>query len=186
MEIKMPNKRHPSILFKPNIDLQYKKNTLSTSLLKILSVVTSFIIVPITIDFVNAENYGIWLTLSSMVTWISFFDLGLTNGLRNKLTEAISLQKYKLAKTYISTSYALLFGIFFILWLIITLTMPYLNWVEILKVSTTNAPNISQAFIIIFSYFCLSFVLKIINIVLFADQRAAMASLIDVSIKFKF
>ena len=181
MEIKMPNKRHPSILFKPNIDLQYKKNTLYTCLLKILSVVTSFIIVPITIDFVNAENYGIWLTLSSMVTWISFFDLGLTNGLRNKLTEAISLQKYKLAKTYISTSYALLFGIFFILWLIITLTMPYLNWVEILKVSTTNAPNISQAFIIIFSYFCLSFVLKIINIVLFADQRAAMASLIDVS-----
>ena len=74
-----------------------------------------------------------------------------------------------------------MFGIFFILWLIITLTMPYLNWVEILKVSTTNAPNISLAFIIIFSYFCLSFVLKIINIVLFADQRAAMASLIDVS-----
>ena len=81
----MPNKRHPSILFKPNIDLQYKKNTLYTCLLKILSVVTSFIIVPITIDFVNAENYGIWLTLSSMVTWISFFDLGLTNGLRLSL-----------------------------------------------------------------------------------------------------
>ena len=63
---------------------------------------------------------------------------------------------FELAKTYISTSYALLFGIFFILWLIITLTMPYLNWVEILKVSTTNAPNISQAFIIIFSYFIIN------------------------------
>lgn len=181
METKRPNKSHPSILFKPNIDLQYKKNTLFTCLLKVLSVVTSFIIVPITIDFVNAENYGIWLTLSSMVTWISFFDLGFTNGLRNKLTEAISLQKYELARTYISTSYVLLFGIFFTLWLVITLTMPYLNWVEILHVSTSSAPNISQAFIIIFSYFCLSFVLKIINIVLFADQRAAMSSLIDVS-----
>lgn len=181
MNTKTPGKRHLSILFKPDIDLQYKKNTLFTCLLKVLSVVTSFIIVPITIDFVNAENYGIWLTLSSMVTWISFFDLGFTNGLRNKLTEAISLQKYKLARTYISTSYALLFGLFFTLWVIIMATMPYIDWAKVLNVSNSNAPNISQAFIIIFSYFCLSFVLKIINIVLFADQRAAMASLVDVS-----
>lgn len=181
MEAKTPNKHNPAISHKTDIDLQYKRNTIFSLLLKIVSVIVNFIIVPITIDFVNAENYGIWLTISSVVTWISFLDFGFTNGVRNKLAEAISLQKNTLAKTYISTSYALLFCIFFILWIIALVVTPYIDWAEVLNVSNTNKQAISQAFLIVFTYFCLSYVLKIINIVLFSDQRAALSSLTDVS-----
>ena len=180
-EAKTTNKHNPAVLHKTNVDLQYKRNTIFSLLLKVVSVIANFIIVPITIDFVNTENYGIWLTLSSIVTWISFLDFGFTNGLRNKLAEAISLRKNALAKTYISTSYALLFSIFFTIWVIVMIITPYIDWAEVLNVSGSNKQVISQAFIIVFTYFCLSYVLKIINIVLFSDQRAALSSLTDVS-----
>ena len=65
-----------------------KKNIVQSSGFKVASIIISLLVVPITIDYVNAEQYGIWLTLSSIVHWISYFDLGLGHGLRNKFAEA--------------------------------------------------------------------------------------------------
>mgnify|MGYP000199442594 FL=1 len=45
-------------------------------------------LIPITINYVNADNYGIWLTVSSIISWMSFFDIGINNGLKNKFAEA--------------------------------------------------------------------------------------------------
>ena len=43
---------------------------------------------PLTIDFVNPTQYGIWLTLSSLLAWFSFFDIGLSLGFRNRFAQA--------------------------------------------------------------------------------------------------
>ena len=37
----------------------------------------NFLVVPLTINYLDSENYGIWLTLSSFVGWFSLFDLSL-------------------------------------------------------------------------------------------------------------
>ena len=68
--------------------------------------------VPLTLDYVDNECYGVWLALSSMVVWISFFDIGINNGLRNKLTAALAHNDYNLGRKYVSTTYAILFLIF--------------------------------------------------------------------------
>jgi hypothetical protein len=47
-----------------------------------------------------------------MVVWISFFDIGINNGLRNKLTAALAHNDYNLGRKYVSTTYAILFLIF--------------------------------------------------------------------------
>ena len=43
-----------------------KVNVLQSFIYKGLSIVLSLLIVPFTIGFVNAEQYGIWLTISSI------------------------------------------------------------------------------------------------------------------------
>ena len=86
-----------------------KKNILAVFFLKGISVVISFLFVPLAIKFLGTEKYGIWLTVSSVIAWINIFDFGLGNGLRNKLVEAITLKKNHLAKTYVSTSYVMVF-----------------------------------------------------------------------------
>ena len=55
---------------------------------KFVAIILSLVIVPISIDYLDVEQYGIWLTLSSVVAWLSFFDVGLGHGFRNRFTEA--------------------------------------------------------------------------------------------------
>ena len=39
-----------------------KKNILASSILRIISIAISLLVVPATINYINAERYGIWLT----------------------------------------------------------------------------------------------------------------------------
>lgn len=64
--------------------IKAKKNILASFIIKGLSIAISLVLVPLTINYINPTQYGIWLTLSSIVAWFSFFDIGLTQGLRNK------------------------------------------------------------------------------------------------------
>lgn len=59
-----------------------KKNIVISFIYKMLSIALSLAIVPVTVNYVNGEQYGIWLTISSIVAWIGYFDLGLGHGLR--------------------------------------------------------------------------------------------------------
>ena len=95
-----------------------KKNIFLSFGNKGLSILISLIIVPITINYVNPTQYGVWLTISSIVGWISFFDFGLAHGFRNKFAEARANIDNDLAKKYVSTTYAILTIIFVIFFLI--------------------------------------------------------------------
>lgn len=87
------------------------KNVILSSIMRVLGVLLSLIIIPLTIDYLDATKYGIWLTISTLVSWLHFFDMGLTNGFRNKFAEAIAVNNVKLAKEYVSTTYFILFMI---------------------------------------------------------------------------
>ena len=63
-----------------------KKNILASILIKGISIFVSLLIVPITLGYVNSTLYGIWLTISSVMLWLNFFDVGLTLGLKNRST----------------------------------------------------------------------------------------------------
>lgn len=54
-----------------------KKNIVLMILIKGCSILLSLLLVPLTLDYVDNECYGVWLALSSMVVWISFFDIGI-------------------------------------------------------------------------------------------------------------
>ena len=89
-----------------------KKNIIASFFIRGVSIAISLIIVPLTINYVNPSRYGIWLTLSAIVGWFSFFNIGLTQGLRNKFAEAKAKGEDDLAQIYVSTTYAILAIIF--------------------------------------------------------------------------
>lgn len=153
-----------------------KKNILVSILLKGPSIVIGLIIVPLTIDYVDVENYGIWLTISSIVAWISFFDIGLSNGLRNKFGEAIAVKDYNRAQQYVSTTYAILTLIFIPLLLVFSIINPFIDWPGILNVSQEKAFELKIVTYIVFAYFCFKIIFDSINIILIADQKPANAS----------
>ena len=64
-----------------------KKNIAVSLVLKCISILVSLQVVPLTIGYVNPTKYGIWLTLSSIIAWLSYFDLGFAHGFRNRFAE---------------------------------------------------------------------------------------------------
>ena len=156
-----------------------KKNIILSFALKGTSIAISLIQVPLTINYVTPTNYGIWLTLSSIVIWLSFFDIGFGNGLRNKLAEALAENNVELARIYVSTTYAILsivIGIVLILFIIIN---SYLNWSKILNSPPEMESELSILALIIFVFFCLRFIFQLITILLIAKQESEKASSLD-------
>ena len=156
-----------------------KKNIATSFFLKGASIAISFLLVPMTIHYVNASQYGIWLTLSSVITWMSFFDIGFTQGLRNKFGEARAQGNTLLARIYVSTTYYYLAIIFSTLWVILLCVNQFISWHTLLSIPASMEKEVSRLAIIVFSYFCLQFIFRVINTILVADQKPAQASLLD-------
>ena len=156
-----------------------KKNIIASFAIKGGSIAISLLLVPLLIHYINPTRYGIWLTLSSIIAWFSFLNVGLAQGLRNKFAEAKAKDDHNLAQIYVSTTYAILSLIFFSVWVIFLICNNFLNWSKILNISETMNSEISVLAVIVFTYFCLQFVLKIISMLLLADQQPAKSSLLD-------
>ncbi len=159
--------------------LEAKKNIIGSLLIKGISIAIGLILVPLTIHYINPSQYGIWLTLSAMIAWISFFDIGFTHGLRNKFAEAKAKGDKELIKIYISTTYFYISIIFILLWVILICINQFISWHNLLSLPQTMEKEVSELAMLIFTYFCLQFIFRVINTILTADQQPAKASLID-------
>jgi O-antigen/teichoic acid export membrane protein len=116
--------------------LLIQKNRIYLFVSKILILIVGFLIIPISLKVVNKTELGLWLTISSFLTWISFLDFGLGHGLRNKLTESFTIENKLKSKQLISTAYltiGVVMGLFILFSIILSFTF---NWSMLLK---TNA-----------------------------------------------
>ena len=156
-----------------------KKNILISLGLKGTSILISLILIPITINYLNPTEYGVWLTLLSILSWISFFDIGLGNGLRNKLAEAFAKEDQFLAKVYVSTTFAILSLIMTICFLFFVGFNSFLNWSAILNIDQQLGSQLSSIIVFIFAFSCIQFILKLTGVVPIADQRPAINDLIN-------
>lgn len=149
-------------------------NIIYSFLIKGVSILTYLLLVPITLRFLNPVEYGIWLTLNSILMWVNTFDIGLGNGLRNKLTEAFAKDDHEKAKIYVSTTYTVLFCVMILLFILFFAINNFLNWPSILNVKSALIPNIDSIVMMSFGLFCITFVLKLIGNIYLALQKAAL------------
>jgi O-antigen/teichoic acid export membrane protein len=137
---------------------------------KVGVIIANFLLVPLTIGYLNAINYGIWLALSSFITWFAFFDIGLGNGLRNKFAEARVSGNIDKAHHYVSTAY---FSIGFIsLSLIISFLFVnyFIEWTSVFNTSHSLRNELRILLPVTFSFFALQLVLKLIINIYQASQ----------------
>ena len=153
--------------------IKAKKNILASFLIKGLSIATGFFMVPLTLGYVEKEQYGIWLTLSSVVGWFSFFDIGLGHGLRNKLAEAMAEENWTKARTFVSSTYAILGLIFIGIIIIFFVLQPIIDWQTVLNTNAVDIEELRLIAIATFTFFCINFILRLIYSIFLADQRPA-------------
>ncbi len=152
-----------------------KKNIFGSLLVKGLSIIINLLYVPLLIHYLDSERYGVWIALTSFLSWFQFFDIGIGNGLRNKLTQALVKEDYGMAKSLISTSYILVFLIFSFIALVYYFIGFYINWAGFLNVKLISNHELQVLTLIVFSSLCLTFVAQLIQPILFAIQKSALS-----------
>ncbi len=157
-----------------------RNNILFSSIIKIAGLCTSFLIVPVTLNYLESEQYGIWMTLSSILFWFSFFDVGLGNGMRNYLAEAIAAKDYQKGKTYLTTTLIMLSAIALVLSIAIVFLTFQLDLTKVFNTNTLNNYQLREAVIIACLFTLIVFVVKNVGMVYVALQRYAINDLLIV------
>lgn len=157
-----------------------KANVIGSIFLKGISIFFSLLIVPLTIDYISPYQYGVWITLSSIIGWLSFFDIGFGNGLKNKFVEAVTIGKVKLARIYVSTTYAILALIISGVWFVSILISKFIDWPKFLNVRGIDISQFFYILLIVLSTFAFQFILGLINTILSAIQKPVITSAINV------
>lgn len=172
----MPNKIIRYLISGESRSITLKKNIISSFFLRGISIVINFMLVPLTIGYVSAELYGVWLTLSSIMTWLGFLDVGFTQGLKNKLTEAIAYQDWNKGKSLVSTTYIMMLVIFVPVCILAEFVIPYINWSDLLNVDVIYESEIKQVMYVMIAFFCIQMVVNVIVSVIAAFQKVALSS----------
>ncbi|MBU3928637.1 MAG: oligosaccharide flippase family protein [Bacteroidetes bacterium] len=154
--------------------LRAKKNITVSFITKGISIIISFLIVPLTLGYVGKVEYGIWMTISSIINWFVFFDIGLGNGLRNKLAEALAKNDKELARTYISSVFAIISVIGIILFLGFFVAANFISWNNVLNTNLVSNHELFVIVVMVFFFFCLTFIFGLVSSILQAMQRYAI------------
>lgn len=158
-----------------------KRNIVASVALRGISILASLAIVPLTIDYVNEEQYGIWTTLSSMVMWFQFLDIGIAMGLRNRFAEAKARGEHQLVKQYVSTAYAVMIAIALGIVAVAAVVCSRVDFSAVLNVAESYRPELSDVMLIMLAGFALTLLLSVMTNILIGDQLMMMSSLIGVA-----
>ncbi|MBK5500715.1 lipopolysaccharide biosynthesis protein [Peribacillus sp. TH14] len=151
------------------------KNIFGMGFFRALGVLTNFLLMGLIYRYFSNEVLnGIWLTIFSILTWITFFDFGMGNSLRNKLTESISKNDITLSNMYISTTYILMIVPTIIIIVGATISADFIDWNKIFSV---NGDLVSNEYLTLF--ICVVFILYALNFyfsIIFAILHAIFKS----------
>lgn len=104
-----------------------------------ITMLTVLISVPLTLNYLGAERYGLWITISSLIAILGFADLGMGNGLLNAIADANGRNDRKAAESYVSSAFFILTGMSLFLGLIWFTIYPKISWVWLFNVQTPTA-----------------------------------------------
>lgn len=159
------------------------KNISAAFIIKGLALIISFVSTPLFLRFFNEDKVvlGVWYTLLSILTWITTFDLGIGNGIRNKLVNAFAKKDEIEAKRIISSGMFANLVVTVILALIGYVLLVMLDLNKVLNISPDNISKriLKSSAYITFATIMLRFYLSIVGSVFYAIQKSSVNNLIS-------
>lgn len=144
---------------------------------KVISVGLGFVLVPVILKKLGSENYGIWAILLSLMQWVALMDVGIGNGLRNKLSQSLSVNNKIEAREYVSTAYYAMAAFGILLVIILFPVFFIVDWNRFFNSGSTSKPELMLTIMIFIYSMVAYFVLSLINQVINAVQRNALTSI---------
>lgn len=139
------------------------KNIVMSFLVKGWSVLVQLMLVPLTLACLGVYENGVWLTISSVLLWIDNLDIGLGNGLRNKLALYIAENNIEKAREMVSSTIAMLSIIILPVAIILVLLEAFGDVYGLFNVSVNTVGELNVILIVATLLVCSTFILKFIG-----------------------
>lgn len=114
------------------------KNVIAAFVIKGSGFLVSIIGLPLYINyFEDNTSLGVWFAMLAVIGWILSFDIGVGNGLRNKLTIALVEENYEEGKRLISSAYGVMGLMTLAMAIILASICSMINWNTFFNVELT-------------------------------------------------
>ena len=155
-----------------------QKNILASFLIKGWSAVIVLLLVPVTLHCLGDYKNGIWLTISSLLLWIDNMDIGLGNGLRNKIAEYMAHNEVQRARQLVSSTFALLSCIIIPVILVLVVLILTCDTYHVFNASPSIVNDLDMVLIVTIMLVCTTFVFKLIGNFYMGMQLPAVSNLL--------
>lgn len=139
------------------------KNVFASFIVKGWSVVVQLLLVPLTLSCLGVYENGVWLTISSVLLWIDNLDVGLGNGLRNKLAVYMAENNIMKAREMVSSTIAMLSAIILPVAIILVVLEIFGDVYGLFNVSFNTISGLNTILIVCTLFVCSTFILKFIG-----------------------
>lgn len=139
------------------------KNVLASLAVKGWSVVVQLLLVPLTLACLGVYENGVWLTISSVLLWIDNLDVGLGNGLRNKLAVCLAENNIEKARQMVSSTIAMLTCIIVPVTIVLLIAECVGDVYAFLNVSPQRIGNLVTILLASTIMVCATFILKFLG-----------------------
>ncbi len=152
-------------------------NIVASFLVKGWSAVLVFLMMPLTLTCLGEYKNGVWLTISSLLLWIDQMDIGLGNGLRNKVAAHIAHGEIERARRAVSSTLVMLVCIILPVAALLSLLIWVTNVFAFFNVDPVIIPELRVSLLCAVILVCITFVLKFVGNVYMGMQQPAMSNL---------
>ena len=152
--------------------------TVTTSYIaKGLTMLMGFVSVPLTVHYLGAERYGVWLTISSLLMWVALTDFGLAgNSLVNVLSEAVGNDDRESARHYAASAFWALVTIALIIGGVFMAAFHSIPWRAIFRVSdATSTQELESTCALVLTLFVINLPLSLLRSLYNAHQDGYLA-----------
>lgn len=163
-----------------------KKNILYAVVFKGVGILIGFAYFPLSLQYLGPVKFGVFLTLVSMINWFEELDIGIGNGLRNRLGEAIADEDDEAGRGYVSTAYFILGSIFSGVSVVFVAVCFFVPWADWLQVDAEMNDHIMLLAMLMFAAFAIRFVASLVFQIFYALQRIAMVDMFSTLGKVAF
>ena len=106
---------------------------------------TTLVIVPVVLNYLGHERYGVFATITAMVGLVGWADLGLGNGLLSEVAAAQGHDDSDSTARAVSTAFFALLGLAVVLGVLFLAVYPFVPWESIFNVSGDAASGVGAA-----------------------------------------
>lgn len=111
----------------------------------------SLITIPLTIHYLGNEEFGIWVTISSLLAMATFADFGIGNGVLNIVAYADGRDDHDSIRRAISSGFAVLSAVAIAVLAFFATSVNWLSWADLLHVTSVGARAQTAPAVLVFA-----------------------------------